>query len=115
MRISIDLIQGSWLSQILIKFYINSLLKKLENNNTWLKTFAYNIILAVETKEIENKVSKILELWKSFEIKLNQNKLGVMKLLYRSKKVKRTKNTVNISKVSKYKYLGITANQSLKS
>ena len=63
-------------------------------------------------KEIENKVSSILKWWKS-EINLNQNKLGVMKLLYRSGKVKRTKSTENISKVSKYRYLGITINQSL--
>ena len=39
-------------------------------------------------------MSKNLEWWKSFEIKLNQNKSGVMRLLYRSGKIKGTINTV---------------------
>ena len=107
------LIQGSWLSPILFNFYINPLLKKLENDNTWFRAYADDIVLAVETKEIDNKLSKILEWWKLFEIKLNPHKSGIMRILNKSGKVKGIKNAANIPEVGKYKYLGITINQSL--
>ena len=112
-KTSRGLIQGSWLSPILFNFYINPLLKKLESNNIWFRAYADDIVLEVETKKIDNKLSKILEWWKLFEIKLNPHKSGIMRILNKSGKVKGIKNAANIPEVGKYKYLGITINQSL--
>ena len=41
------LLQGSCLSPILFKFYINSLLRNLEINNTWFKAYDDYIVIAV--------------------------------------------------------------------
>ena len=48
-----------------------------------------------------------------FEIKLNPHKSGIMRILNKYGKVKEIKNAANILEVGKYKYLGITINQSL--
>ena len=55
----------------------------------------------------------MLDLCDNNDIKLNPEKSEMMRLLKRSGKIKGIKNISNIPEVLKYKYLGLTINQSL--
>ena len=95
---------------MLFNFYINPLLRKLEKENTWFRAYAYDIVLAVELKEINTKLMKIIKWWEQYKVILNPQKSGI---LSRAGKTKEIKNCANIAEIKEYKYLGITINQSL--
>ena len=107
------LIQGSWLSPVLFNFYINPLLQELEKENTWFRAYADNIVLAVELKEINTKLVKIIKWWEQYKVMLNSQKSGILGILNRAGKTKEIKNCANIPEVKEYKYFEITINQSL--
>ena len=44
-----------------INFYINPLLRELEKENTWFRAYADDIVLAVELKEFNTKLMKIIK------------------------------------------------------
>ena len=108
------LLQGSCLSPILFKFYINSLLRNLEINNTWFKAYDDYIVIAVnDIKEINSKFEIVLDWWKYYEIELNPSKSGILRILNRTGKTKGFTNIANIPEAMEYKYLGIIINQNI--
>ena len=108
------LLQGSCLSPILFNFYINSLIKNLEINNTWFRTYAdYIVIAANDIKEINSNLEIVLDWWKYYEIELNPSKSGILSILNRTGKAKGITNIAYIHEVMEYKYLGIIINQSI--
>ena len=46
---------------MLFNFYINPLLREFEKENTWFRAYADDIVLAVELKEINTKLMKIIK------------------------------------------------------
>ena len=67
----------------------------------------------MKLKEINSKITPILQWWKQYKITLNPQKSGILRVLNRSEKTKEIENISNIQEVEEYKYLGITINQSL--
>ena len=94
------LIQGRWLSPVLFNFYINPLLRELEKENTWFRAYADDIVLAVELKEINIKLTKIIKWWEQYKVMLNPQKSGILRILNRAGKTKEIK-TVQTSQRSK--------------
>ena len=108
------LLQGSCLSQILSNFYINLMLRKLEESRSWVRAYADDIVIVVEDrKEIDSKLKIVIYWCKNYEINLNLEKSGIMRILKRSGKVQVMANVANIPEVTEYKYLGLVINQSL--
>ena len=60
------LIQDCWYSPIIFNCYINPPLKNLNSDNTWFRAYTDDIVLAVNLKEINNKLLKIQEWWEQF-------------------------------------------------
>ena len=108
------LLQVSWLSPILFNFYINPLLRELEKADSWFRAYADDIVIAVKSlEEINNILGVVLKWLKEYEIELNPEKSGIMRILNKEGKARKIINVANIPEVTKYKYLGIELNQSL--
>jgi hypothetical protein len=106
--------QGSTLSPLLFDLYIDSLIKRLESDNTLVRAYADDLVLILNHKEgIDAKLKIIIEWSKEFSININPKKSGIMRLLKRRGKVLGVPNMLNIEEVQEYKYLGIWLDQSL--
>ena len=89
-------------------------MRELEKVDSWFRAYADDIVIAVESlEEINNILGVVLKWWKEYEIELNPEKSGIMRILNKEWKARGIVNVANISEVAKYKYLGIELNQSL--
>ena len=66
-----------------------------------------------DRKEIDSKLKIVLDWWKNYEINLNSEESGIMRILKRSGKIQGMANVANIPEVTEYKYLGLIINQSI--
>ena len=89
------------------------MLREFEKENAWFRAYADDIVLAVELKEINTKLMKIIKRWEQYKVMLNPQKSEILRNINRAGKTKEIKNCANIPEVKEYKYLGITINQSL--
>ena len=106
------LIQSSCLSPILFNFYINPMLRNLEKLNAWCRTYADDIVIAVDSLQDINMYLKVVPEWCIvYEIELNPIKSGILRVLNREGKIKNIKNIAKIPEVIEYKYLGLTIKQ----
>ena len=60
--------------------------QKLEKENTWLRAYADDIVLAVELKKINTKLMKIVKWWEQYKVMLNAQKYGILRILNRTGK-----------------------------
>ena len=109
------LIQGSVLSPILFSLYINDLLIQYTLEGIDTSAYANDIVWMWNSKEQTSRAILIMKNWWSQnEMKINEKKSGIFRILKRTGKIKNMENALNIPEVNSYKYLGVWINQSIK-
>ena len=108
--------QGAVTSPHGFNLYINSLLKKLDTNET--KPFEYAddiLIVGTTSKSLEAAWKKIQTWCKDFSMKVNTSKCALMKLHQNSKPkiIRNDKTFADIPLQKNIKYLGVWINSSL--
>ena len=107
--------QGSSLSPLLFNIYVDELLEDLENNNLFVKAFAGDVVIGVESEKDINKAWIIVkEWWFINKLEVNPKKSGILRIAYRKCKTKEIYNVLGINEVEQYEYLGIMFDQKFK-
>ena len=110
------LIQGSVLSPILFNIFINYLMIIFQTNKIETRAYADDIICIWSNLSQVKQAILIMKQWCiQNEMKINENKSGILRILKMKRKTGLIENCLNIPEVDTYKYLGIQINQSLRS
>ena len=83
--------QGSSLSSLLFNIYIDGLLEALEGNNLFVKAFADDVVIGVESENDINKAWIIVkEWWLINKLEVNSKKSGLLRIAIESVRLKKS-------------------------
>jgi predicted SpoU family rRNA methylase len=79
----------------------------------FVRAFADDLVIVVERNKLNSCLDAVVDWGRTYNININSNKLGIIRVLKRLGKILGVYNVLGINEVMEYKYFGIWVDQSL--